>query len=382
MHQWYQIKNKKDNSAEIHIYERIGEDFWGEGVSAKKFIKDLNALDIKNIDLHINSPGGSVFEGNAIYNALVAHKATIKVKIDGIAASIASVIAMSGETIEMPENAMMMIHDPSGMVMGTAEDMLKMAEALEKVKSGIVTTYNSKSGKDRDELADMMKDETWLTAAEAVEHGLADQITERVAMQANFDALSKFKNVPAQLTNTSQSRGNQHEEEIMDLKELKAKFPELFAEIQKASFDEGKQKGEEGLAAAVDTARIEGATAERERVQGVQEQSMPGHEKLIAELMFDGKTTGPEAAVKVLAAEKAAQRTNLDNNADDSPPPLADPDTDGDADVDNNLPLEELCKAKWDKDKGLRAEFNGDYDTYVAYEKAMASGRVRIINKK
>lgn len=211
---WYRIENKKGEPAKIYIYEQIGEDFWGDGVGAKQFVKDLDKIDASEIELHINSPGGNVFDGNAIYNALKQHNATVNVKIDGIAASIASVIAMAGEVIEMPENAMLMIHDPSGLVIGTAEDMTKMADALTKIKGGLVAAYRDKSGIDESRLDQMMTDETWMTAKEAVEYGLSDKITEKVNIQAcaNMQIFSRlFKNIP-ELLNKGDIVNDQNDE--------------------------------------------------------------------------------------------------------------------------------------------------------------------------
>ena len=193
---WYDINAKKgSDKATILIYEQIGRNFFDEGISAKEFFKDLEKLNVKKIDLHINSPGGNVFEGNSIYNVLKAHPAKIDVKIDGIAASIASVIAMAGDSVVMPENAMMMIHDPVGGVLGTSDDMLKMAEALEKVKTGIVASYMTRSTLKEKKISNMMKDETWITAEDAVEYGLADEVLEPVNIQASF-SFRNYKNTP------------------------------------------------------------------------------------------------------------------------------------------------------------------------------------------
>jgi len=193
---WKMILNKAKESAEILIYEQIGKDFWSdEGIAAKDFAEDLKSLgDVKNITLRINSPGGSVFEGLVIFNLLKAHQATVTVYIDGLAASIASVIAMSGDKIIMPENALLMIHDPFAMVMGTAEDMRKMAEALDKIKDSIKSAYKRTMMTD-DELTEMMTEETWLSASEAVEKGFADEMIAAVKVAACFD-LSKFKKAP------------------------------------------------------------------------------------------------------------------------------------------------------------------------------------------
>lgn len=206
---WYRFEAKQKDRASIMIYEQIGQTYSGEGVSAKEFVRDLRALQVKDIDIHINSPGGNVFDGNSIYNALRSHKARISVKIDGIAASIASVIAMSGDTVSMPENAMMMIHDPSGLVIGTAQDMEKMAGALRKIKGGLVAAYRNKAGLADEKISEMMTAETWLTAKEAVDHGFADEMTAPVTFQANIEALSQYKNVPQTLFNKGPVQGSQ-----------------------------------------------------------------------------------------------------------------------------------------------------------------------------
>lgn len=206
---WYRIEAKAgERRAEICILEQIGENFWtGEGMTAKKFSKELQALDVDTIDLHINSPGGSVFDGQTIYTQLRNHRALVNVHIDGLAASIASVIAMAGDTVIMPRNALMMIHDPTGYAMGTAEDMRKTAGALDKVKGTIIAAYQDKTGLPDDQLAEMMSDETWMTAAEAVELGFADKIIAPVNMIAcaSFGLLANFQKIPNQLVSAQNS---------------------------------------------------------------------------------------------------------------------------------------------------------------------------------
>jgi ATP-dependent Clp protease protease subunit len=177
------------------IYDEIG----AFGIPAKAFLDELKALGpIAELTVRINSPGGSVFDGVAIYNALKRHNAVITVWVDGIAASIASIIAMAGDEVVMPENAMLMLHDPSGLVMGTASDMRAMAEALDKMKAGMVAAYRDKSGRDDAEIEALMRDETWLSAQEAVDLGFADRVEQPVRMAAQFD-LSRFRNPPPQL---------------------------------------------------------------------------------------------------------------------------------------------------------------------------------------
>ena len=143
MKSWYTIRARASGT-EVLIYDEIG----AYGVTAKGFLAELGALpDDAAIDLRLNSPGGSVFDAVAIYNALKRHEGTITVWIDGIAASAASYIAMAGDTIIMPENAFLMIHDPSGLVMGTAEDMRSTAEALDKAGYTIREVGNSEAAK-------------------------------------------------------------------------------------------------------------------------------------------------------------------------------------------------------------------------------------------
>lgn len=156
MRSWYTIRARA-SGAEVLIYDEIG----AYGVSAKGFLAELSALlDDAPIDLRLNSPGGSVFDAVAIHNALSRHAGTVTVWIDGIAASAASYIAMAGDEIVMPENAFLMIHDPAGLVMGTAEDMRAMAEALDKVKGSLVSGYAAKSGRTPEEVSALMAAET------------------------------------------------------------------------------------------------------------------------------------------------------------------------------------------------------------------------------
>jgi ATP-dependent Clp endopeptidase proteolytic subunit ClpP len=191
---WYEFRAQM-RGAEIVIYDEIG----AFGIPAKAFLDELKALGpVAEVTVRINSPGGSVFDGVAIYNALKRHDAAITVWVDGIAASIASMIAMAGDEVVMPENAMLMLHDPSGLVMGTATDMRGMAEALDRMKAGMVAAYRDKSGRDDTEIEALMQAETWLSAQEAVALGLADRVEAPVRMAAHFD-LSRFRNAPPQL---------------------------------------------------------------------------------------------------------------------------------------------------------------------------------------
>ena len=165
--------------AEILIYGEISDTlWWGDEVTPKGFKKELDALgDVDEINVFVNSYGGDVFAGHAIYSMLKRHKAKIHVFVDGVAASIASVIAMAGDTITMPKNSMMMIHNPWTWGAGDSAYFLKLADDLDRIRESIITTYESRGIK-RDEIIAIMDAETWLTAEEAVEKGFADEIEE------------------------------------------------------------------------------------------------------------------------------------------------------------------------------------------------------------
>lgn len=198
---WFQMKATSETSANIYLYDEIG--MWG--ISARRFTESLIALgNINHINLHIHSPGGEVFEGIAIYNQLKNHNATITVYIGGLAASMASVIAMVGDEIIMPANAMMMIHKPWGVSWGDANDMRDYADLLDKIENVLIPAYMEKTGKTQEEIEAMLGEETWLTAEECVEHGFANTVIEPVKAMASLSSkrIEEFKSMPNSLKNT------------------------------------------------------------------------------------------------------------------------------------------------------------------------------------
>jgi len=158
--------------AAIHLLDAIS---WWTGNDARTFQQRLAALEVDEIELYINSPGGSVFEGVTIYNLLVAHPAAVKVHVLGLAASIASVIALAGDEVNVAENAMFMIHDPSAGVYGKAKDFRQVADVLDKITESILNTYESRTKLSRDQLRAAMAAETYYTADEAVTAGFASR---------------------------------------------------------------------------------------------------------------------------------------------------------------------------------------------------------------
>lgn len=169
---WYSIKNISKDETEVFIYDEIG--FWG--VSASDFLSELSAVSTPRITLRINSPGGDVFDGIAIYNAIRRQEASVSVFVDGLAASAASFIAMAGDTVTMSPKSQLMIHEAFGFAVGPAEDMRKMAEMLDKTSDNIASIYADRAGGTTEEWRDMMRAETWFSDREAVGAGLADGI--------------------------------------------------------------------------------------------------------------------------------------------------------------------------------------------------------------
>ncbi|WDZ87193.1 head maturation protease, ClpP-related [Micromonospora cathayae] len=171
---WYRIEAKATRSAVVSIYDEIG---W-TGTTAKDFAAELRALDVDEITLRLNSPGGDAWDGIAIYNALRDHQATVHVVVDGLAASAASFIAQAGGRITMNRGAQMMIHDAAGLAIGNARDMRDMAEVLDRVSDSIAGIYADRSGRPAGQFREAMARDTWYTAAEAVEAGLADEVAD------------------------------------------------------------------------------------------------------------------------------------------------------------------------------------------------------------
>jgi ATP-dependent Clp endopeptidase proteolytic subunit ClpP len=192
---------KKDDSAEMFIYDGIGL----FGVEAESFINEINAMDVNQITLRINSPGGNVFDGTAIYNALRRHKAKVDVKIDGLAASMASIIALAGDTVEMADNAFFMIHMPWSLVVGDSEDMRKEADVLDQLAGAAVKTYANRSGMSEADVRSAMKEETWYSAEQAKDAGFVDTIYSGDNEEMRFD-LTVFAKAPEGISAPSEHK--------------------------------------------------------------------------------------------------------------------------------------------------------------------------------
>lgn len=199
---WYRVQNfvERPNSAAIYIYDVIGCQCWYDDVchcmSANNLVQDLAGLKVEDLHIHINSPGGEVDDGVAIYNAIKRHPANVTVHIDGLAASAASFIAMAGDTVLVARNAQVMIHDALTFAFGNAAELRKSADLLDRYSDNIADIYTQQAGKDVAFWRGVMRDETWYTGIEAVEAGLADAVdgapTETEEMVAAKWDLSVF----------------------------------------------------------------------------------------------------------------------------------------------------------------------------------------------
>ena len=188
---WYNIQAKKSKKVvDIYIFDEIG----AFGMNAQSFIEEIKEFKNSDINLHINCVGGDVFDGMAIYNILKKRTAKTTVYIEGIAASMGSVIALAADTVVMAENSLFMIHNAWGGANGEAKDMKKTAALLDKISGEIADIYVKKTKLPYDKVKDMMDEETWLNADEALDLGFIDSISDAIKIAAKYD-VSKFKNI-------------------------------------------------------------------------------------------------------------------------------------------------------------------------------------------
>jgi len=228
MKTWFEMKAAAsgEKHTEVMIFDEIG--LWG--VTAKDFATALKAIPEDHaITVRINSPGGSVFDGYAIFNALKARASQVTTKIEGIAASMASIIALAGSKVTAAANSIVMIHNPAGGVAGDSEDMRKMADLLDKLTGQLVGIYAAKTGLPEGEVRAAMDAETWFTGAEAKEWGLVDEVTDEIQVAASFDT-SRFRNAPKALAPAA--KAEPQPQDAAQLSAITAERDELKAKIE------------------------------------------------------------------------------------------------------------------------------------------------------
>jgi ATP-dependent Clp endopeptidase proteolytic subunit ClpP len=318
MTKFWSIKAASEETAELILYGDIGDDGWADN-GCKAFAEELRNLgNVTNINVRINSPGGGVFAGQAIYSSLKNHKAHVTVHIDGLAASIASVIAMAGDTIIMPRNAMMMIHNPWTIAMGDSADFRKTADDLDQIRETIVAAYQDKTGMPHDGIVELMDDETWLTAQDALDYGFIDQMDAAQDMAASLSTdgrltingsakldPGKFKHFPETLTARAKPAAEEGDKNMELTKEiLAAEHAELMAAIQAEARIEGIEAGK---------------AEERARIKAIEELDPPGCEGLIQNAKFrETPMTAAEVAMEIIKAQKVqrdAKLVNLEKDA-------------------------------------------------------------------
>ncbi len=198
---WYRVENSQADSLTVYMYGYVGDGWWaGENEpTTENLVKQIRDFNGSTLNVRLNSPGGMVFEGITIANAMRAHAATVNIFVDGLAASIASVIAVSGDRIVMMPGSQMMIHNAHGACFGEAEDMRKIANMLDKTTANIADQYAAKAGGEQKDWLALMNAETWYNAAEAVEAGLADEVgagdapADGAANRWTSDALAAYR---------------------------------------------------------------------------------------------------------------------------------------------------------------------------------------------
>ena len=325
---WNFIPATGTKPPELLLYGAISsrESWWEDRVTPAAFNRELEELgNVPEIIVRINSGGGDVFAANAIYTRIKDHSAKITVKIDGWAASAATIIAMAGDTIKIARNGVFMIHDPAMTVWDTfrAEDFEKMAEELKVIKQSIVNTYTMKTGKPEQEISDLMAEEKWWTGDEAVENGFCDELmfeesstvienASRIVVNAVPIDISQFRTVPKALLNSPNHTGGitnkkleEKEEKQMEPKNtnpaittedaLKAAYPDLVANIENA-------------------ARAE----ERQRIKAIKDMAPNGYESIVEDAMFENPITAEAVAVKIIAQQKQQGGAYLTNRKEDA----------------------------------------------------------------
>ena len=225
---WFEISNSADleprneggRVARVDIMGPIG----GWDVSGSEFLRELKDLgDVDSIDLRIHSPGGSVLDGWAIANGIKNHPAHVVARVEGLAASMGSVVLMSADEIEVPQNAYVMIHNVSGGAFGEAEELESMAQLMRKLQDDVTDFYANATGKDREEIAEMMAAETWMNGEDAVEHGFATRVLEPVKAAACADLetlVSKFENVPEAVLELQAEEPHLEEDQVDEVEDL------------------------------------------------------------------------------------------------------------------------------------------------------------------
>ena len=295
---WNIMKNEEENSADMILYGTIGSDEWWDDICDKTFKEDIaNLGEVENINLHINSPGGSVFAAVAIANTLKNHKAKVTAYIDGLAASAATIITSACDLVKMPKNALFMIHNPLTWAYGNKQELEKTGILLDKVKDSILETYLAKAkDKTKEELSALMDEEKWFNAEEAKEYGFIDEIVGEMEKPQNVNNLlivnslafdiSKFKNFP----NSRPAVSPKNIKDEMTVEKFKNSYPEIYQEILN-----------------------QGIISERKRIQEIEDLDVAGYDEIINTAKFNEPIDAANLALKILNLKKLKNKNTLEN---------------------------------------------------------------------
>lgn len=295
---WNIMKNEEENSADMILYGTIGSDEWWDDICDKTFKEDIaNLGEVENINLHINSPGGSVFAAVAIANTLKNHKAKVTAYIDGLAASAATIITSACDVVKMPKNALFMIHNPLTWAYGNKQELEKTGILLDKVKDSILETYLAKAkDKTKEELSALMDEEKWFNAEEAKEYGFIDEIVGEMEKPQNVNNLlivnslafdiSKFKNFPNSRPAVSPKNINDE----MTVEKFINSYPEIYQEILN-----------------------QGIISERKRIQEIEDLDVAGYDEIINTAKFNEPIDAANLALKILNLKKLKNKNTLEN---------------------------------------------------------------------
>lgn len=329
-HFWTFRAAAEENAApELILYGDIAsETWWGDEVTPRQFTEELDALGaVPEIVVRINSGGGDVFAANAIYTRLKDNAAKITVKIDGWAASAATIVAMAGDVIEIPGNGVFMVHDPSMGLLGyfNETDLVKLTDEIKVIKQSIVNGYALKTGKPADEIASIMAAETWYDGKQAVEAGFCDKLmfedaettvengAKIVVNSVSLD-LNRYPNMtisllnrltartPGGFSNTITQNTPKRSEESMDgIKDiktvdgLKAAFQDLTKQIEDAAVD-----------------------AERKRIQDIEDVALAGFETIVNDAKFKNPISAGDVAKAIVAEQKKQGGKYIQDRDDDA----------------------------------------------------------------
>lgn len=318
MNKFWNVKKDGDKKrCQLDLFGFVGgskDDPWSvEGFNEKEFLKDFRQIpEDAELNISINSFGGAVYTALSIYSLLKTHKGDITIRVDGAAMSAATIItSVPGARVIMPKGAMMMIHKVSFVAVGTTDDMRKTADDMQKLEENLVAIYAEKTGRSADEIQEKLDAETYFTAEEAVEFGLADEVDETTTVHnvasGDFVMLNGlkaearfFEHAPEGLFTAEQKGPAEKKEGMpMNLETLKAEHPDLVQAIREEALKEG-------------------AETERARIQAIEALALPGFDEIVNAAKYQTGESAEAVAVAIIKAQKARGEKAAQNLIEDA----------------------------------------------------------------